>query len=76
LAKLNDITEIEYLAANSHGGPESQEKAEARLTSNAVKISKMPKGQERDALEQANNDEMRTRAAFYKKKFLLKILKT
>ena len=66
LAKLNDITEIEYLAANSHGGPESQEKAEARLMSNAVKISKMPKGEARDELEQANNDEMRTRAKFYK----------
>jgi hypothetical protein len=66
LAKLNDITEIEYLAANSHGGPESQEKAEARLMSNAVKISKMPKGKERDDLEKTNNDEMKTRAKFYK----------
>jgi hypothetical protein len=66
LAKLNDITEIEYIAANSHGGPESQEKAEARLMSNAVKISKMPKGAERDELEKANNDEMKTRAKFYK----------
>jgi hypothetical protein len=66
LAKLNDITEIEYIAANSHGAPESQEKAEARLMSNAVKISNMPKGKERDDLEKANNDEMKTRAKFYK----------
>jgi len=66
LARLNDVMEVEYIATTMYGAPETQEKAEARLTATAVKISKMPKGEPRDKLEEANNTEMRTRASFYK----------
>jgi hypothetical protein len=67
LANLNNIMEAEYIAGTMYGGTETQEKAEARLAANAVKISNMPKGEERDKLEEMNDAEMKTRAQFYKR---------
>jgi len=65
--KLNNIMEAEYIAGTMYGATESHEKAMSRLEATAVKISKMPKGKERDELEQLNDAEMKTRASFVKK---------
>lgn len=67
LEKLNNIMEAEYIAGTMYGATESHEKAMSRLEANAVKISNMPKGLERDKLEEANDAEMKTRANFVKK---------